>query len=81
MNNDNNTDWTPLPVKKWDKESLMKVIGDQYIKTFNEIIDSKKFTKKIKLKKLCKAWNLFYNMYEPVLNDRITYKKIEKKKK
>lgn len=67
---------TPMPVVKWDKESLMQVMYDNYFRILTKIRDNKKWSCKTKEKKAISAWANFMSMYEPVLNDRVKYKKL-----
>lgn len=70
-------EYTPLPVKKWDKESLEKVLRQQYFKTLRKIDHNKKWTEETKFWKRNLAFQNFWVMYEPVIHDQITYKKIK----
>lgn len=73
--------FTSLPVKKWDKESLLTLLEEQYCKLVRGILKDDKLSYEEKKFRLDLVFNIFYPMYEPVINDRITYKKIEKKNK
>lgn len=72
---ENNNNYIPLPVKKWDKESLLKVLTENYTKTIMILMTSKKSI--IQQNKILNHINKNYlAIFNAVYNDRITYKKI-----